>query len=75
MDCDKITEVLFHNINIQLITVKHFINKMQAVSIGNIINVINFLAFRPFPYLTLYSATQSFLLNSFEGIAKVNRKK
>ena len=58
------------HINTRLIIAKHCINKMHVTGKGNIINVINFLAFRPFPYLSLYSATQSFLLNSFEGIAK-----
>ena len=70
MDCNKMSAVLFHNINTRLIIAKHCINKMHVTGKGNIINVINFLAFRPFPYLSLYSATQSFLLNSFEGIAK-----
>jgi short-subunit dehydrogenase len=57
------------NINSLVILTKLFAKDMVARKSGRIMNVSSLLAFLPFPYMSVYSATKSFVLAFSETLA------
>jgi uncharacterized protein len=57
------------NVSSLVILTKLFANDMVARKSGRIMNVSSVLAFLPFPYMSVYSATKSFVLDFSETVA------
>lgn len=66
---DKELEMINLNISSLMILTKLFAQDMAAQGYGRIMNVASLLAFIPFPYYSVYSATKSFVLAFSESIA------